>query len=137
MYVLEIHCVNGKEILQQRNNPLYNDFTTVRKSLYFIMICWDPWTQKRVIYLSWIEGKGVWKTFNVFHNSTRQLFLYYKSLFVDGIWLFIDCSIINILFKHNSHIHNTYIQGVPKKRPFSIFGKDWMVFSKPVFELKN
>ena len=28
-----------------------------------------------------VEGKGVYKTFGIFHNSTRQLFLFYKISF--------------------------------------------------------
>ena len=32
-------------------------------------------------YFSCIEWKGVWKTFNIFHNSTQQCFPYYKTPF--------------------------------------------------------
>ena len=28
------------------------------------------------------KGRGVWKKFGVFHNSTQQLFLYYKISFL-------------------------------------------------------
>ena len=64
------------------------------KYLHFIKICWDPWIKKRLNYLSCMEGKGVWKTFAVYHNSTLQLFLYCKISFVD----------INILSEHNLNL---------------------------------
>ena len=46
-------------------HPLYHDWLR-------------SWIKKRVKYLSCIEGKGVWKTFDLFHNSARHLFLYYE-----------------------------------------------------------
>ena len=66
-----------KKILQQRNNPLYKNFTFWWKSIHFVMIGFDPWIKKSINYLSCIEGKGEWKKFGEFHNSTRQLFLYF------------------------------------------------------------
>ena len=46
------------EILRQRNNPLYKDFTIGWKFILFINIGWDAWFKTRVNYLSHIEGKG-------------------------------------------------------------------------------
>ena len=52
------------------------------KSLALIMIGWDPWITKKVKYLSCIDQ---WKTFDVFYNSARQLFLYYKISFSNAL----------------------------------------------------
>ena len=48
-------------------------------------IGWGPWIEKIVNYLSCIEGKGAWKILEIFHNSTRQLFIYYRLLFCSDV----------------------------------------------------
>ena len=48
-----------------------------------MIIGWEPKIKKRVNYLRCIEGKGVYERhFGVFHNLTRQLFLYHRIIFV-------------------------------------------------------
>ena len=88
-----------KEIIKQRNNPLYKDFTIGWNSIRFIMIGWDPPIRKRVNYLSCMEGERVWKIFDIFHNSTRSLFLYYKISFgMMKIMQYFQCNYTTLIF---------------------------------------
>ena len=46
------------------------------------MIGCDHWIKTwLIVWVAW-KGRGVWKTFDVFDNPTRQLFLYYEISFV-------------------------------------------------------
>ena len=82
-----------KDILLYRNNPLYKHFT-IGKSLHF---GWDPWTKKRVSYLSCIEGKRDMIFFCAFYNSAWQLIVSLLSVILKNI-NFHNC--INIFFYH-------------------------------------
>jgi hypothetical protein len=52
------------------------------KSQPFIVIGWEPWSKKRVNYLSCIEGKGVVTTCSVVYKMPRSVLIYYKLYFV-------------------------------------------------------
>ena len=54
------------------------------KSRPFIVTGWDPWSKKRVNYLSCIEGKGVLETFTVVNKIKLYLLIYYE-LSIDKI----------------------------------------------------
>ena len=69
-----------KQSLFIRISPLHG-----WNSVHFITIGWDPWIEKRVDYLKCIEGNGVYKTWYIFHNSTRRLFLVFKSFLFEII----------------------------------------------------
>ena len=53
--------------------------------LPFFVIGWDPWIRKRFNYLSYIEEKGVCKTFTVLHKLPRNLLIYYKVYFMYSV----------------------------------------------------
>ena len=81
MFVTEIVFLNQKDINQYMNfKKMWSRGQPLSGFINFIMIGWDPWIKKRDNYLSCIEGKVTWKTFGIYHNSTRQLFSIIKYL---------------------------------------------------------
>ena len=89
------------DILPQKRFYIRRTLRVIKISrLPKILIGWDPWIKKRVIYLSFIEGKGCWKKFTLLQKMPQYLLIYYKISFLtshmwastDWKWLFISMS---------------------------------------------
>ena len=51
---------------------------SIMKSQPLIVIGWDPWFKRRVLYLSCIDGKGEYTTFTIVLKMPHYLLIYYK-----------------------------------------------------------
>ena len=106
---------------------------------------------KRVNYLSCIEGMGVWKTFTVLHKMTCYLFLYFKISFVSelplsmlmsykwissGKWLLIVYRLCSYIIYECNSILCSYFSNIMFSYLF-LFMKTWMIAYKTCFPNKK
>ena len=83
-----------KRFYNSENIPFINISTLAESPSTLSWLAWILESRNELIF--WL-GKGLWKIFALFHNSTQQLFLYLKSLFFMTFILFIENTLLKLI----------------------------------------